>query len=792
MAKSIFISCVTDEFADLRLRRRNGLVRAGYNPVIQPDFHQDAADTLRKIHDIVQSCDAVVHIIGSLHGSVCNPRALDDFRDNCPAAADILANLDAPDGLTYTQWEAVFGLHYQIPLFVHTSLEPRSPDHPQKTHLDRLASKGRYAELYTSEDELTDKIQADLNRAFGGEPERRPFNLPGSIGRLFKGRDTFIETLRTRLIARRAAAVTATQAVHGLGGIGKTRLAIEYGHRYAGEYSALLLARADSADALAENLARLTGSNALNLPEDIATERDVRLQAVLDWLDAHRGWFLILDNADAEDAADAIQQLLGEGRLTSGHLLITSRLGVWGAEVEPMDLDVLDEDAAVEFLLERTGANQEQSTKNQAQRLAIQLGYLALEQAAAYIARHRISIATYLDRLEARRPELLKWYDPRRMNYPFSVAATWETSFDALTPAARQLLDALAFLAPDPIPAEMIRSGIRQNFDGDDADTDVDKGLRTRRGAHPEDRGLAPRPSAETRDYSDETLASSATETLESALLELADFSLIRFLEDPPETISMHRLLQEVVRQRLDTEPAQRAAWEPAVQLVDAWAPDEGQEIETWPKWQILGPHCEALFERAESWDNPAPVPRLLNGYAQFQEIRNGDYAAAEPLYRRALEARERVLGAEHPDTLGSLNNLAALLDAKDDYAAAEPLLRRALEARERVLGAEHPDTLLSLNNLAGFLLERGRAEEALPLFRRARDGREAALGPDHPSTLRTVWWLAVAAEKEGRLAEALEGYECALAGFEAKLGVEHPDTRKLRGFTERCRVKME
>ena len=90
-----------------------------------------------------------------------------------------------------------------------------------------------------------------------------------------------------------------------------------------------------------------------------------------------------------------------------------------------------------------------------------------------------------------------------------------------------------------------------------------------------------------------------------------------------------------------------------------------------------------------------------------------GDYAAAEPLFRRALEACERVLGSEHPDTLTSVNNLASLLWKKGDYAAAEPLFRRALEAFERVLGPEHPDTLTSVNNLAGLLEVTGRNGEA-------------------------------------------------------------------------------
>ena len=113
-----------------------------------------------------------------------------------------------------------------------------------------------------------------------------------------------------------------------------------------------------------------------------------------------------------------------------------------------------------------------------------------------------------------------------------------------------------------------------------------------------------------------------------------------------------------------------------------------------------------------------------------------GRYKAAEPLYRRALEGYERVLGREHPDTLTSVNNLALLLKSKGDYAGAEPLYRRALEAQERVLGKEHPDTLTSVNNLAALLDSKGDYAGAEPLYRRALEGRRRVLGKEHPDTL--------------------------------------------------------
>jgi serine/threonine protein kinase/tetratricopeptide (TPR) repeat protein len=154
-----------------------------------------------------------------------------------------------------------------------------------------------------------------------------------------------------------------------------------------------------------------------------------------------------------------------------------------------------------------------------------------------------------------------------------------------------------------------------------------------------------------------------------------------------------------------------------------------------------------------------------------------GDYAGAEPLYRRALEARERALGKEHPDTLGSMNGLAGLLYAKGDYAGAEPLYGLALEARERTLGKEHPDTLTSVNGLALLLSAKGDYAGAEPLYRRALDARERTLGKEHPDTLSSVNNLAALLQRKGDYAGAEPLYRRALEARERALGKEHPDT---------------
>jgi len=154
---------------------------------------------------------------------------------------------------------------------------------------------------------------------------------------------------------------------------------------------------------------------------------------------------------------------------------------------------------------------------------------------------------------------------------------------------------------------------------------------------------------------------------------------------------------------------------------------------------------------------------------------RQGDYAAAEPLARRGLEVRERVLGPEHPHTLLSVNNLGQLLTMQGHYAAAEPLYRRALEARERVLGLEDPDTLTTMTSLANLLESKGDYDAAEHLDRRTLEARERVLGPEHPETLASVTSVADLLERKGDYDAAEHLYRRALEARERVLGPEHP-----------------
>ncbi len=188
----------------------------------------------------------------------------------------------------------------------------------------------------------------------------------------------------------------------------------------------------------------------------------------------------------------------------------------------------------------------------------------------------------------------------------------------------------------------------------------------------------------------------------------------------------------------------------------------------------------EPLFKRALGirvkmlgTEHPT-VANSLNNLAELYRTQ-GRYAGAESLFKRALGIREKVLGTEHPDVAVSLNNLAVLYDNQGRYAEAEPLYKRALGIREKTQGTEHPDVANSLNNLAEFYRTQGHYTEAEPLYKRALGIREKTLGAEHPHVAASLDNLAVLYKSQGRYAEAESLYKRALGIREKTLGAEHP-----------------
>lgn len=540
----------------------------------------------------------------------------------------------------------------------------------------------------------------------------------------FVGREDVLTGLHELLTAGKGPAVL-TQAITGLGGIGKTQTALAYAYRHFAEYRLIWWLRAESAATLATDFAALAEPLGL---EPMADQEKLHasIRRALQTMD---GWLLILDNA--EDPALPRGYLPTAGR---GQALITSRRTDWQGIAKALEIEVMAKDEAVHLLTGRADLdNLTVDERAEAKALAEELGYLplALAQARAYMADAGESLAGYRKLLKDSRPAVLE-SGQAHPDYPASVAKTWQISIDAAEaacPAARTLLELLAFFAPDELPSSVL---------------------------------------------SGDAMPHGLTDAIyrNKARAALNRLSLIRA---EAGTITVHRLVQAVTRDGLD-EATAKARAETAVQLLGAAWPGAPWEHTLWPTVGVLLPHALVTAASAERYDASLETAgTLLNNTALYHKARAA-YAEAEPLYERAIAICENALGSDNPYLATSLNNLAELYRDTDRNAEAEPLHQRALAIREQALGPEHPDVAQSLNNLAEFYRATGRYAKGEPLYRRTVAILETALGREHPYFAAALNNLAELYRSTGRYADAEPLLERAIAIDEKALGPEHPD----------------
>jgi tetratricopeptide (TPR) repeat protein len=581
----------------------------------------------------------------------------------------------------------------------------------------------------------------------------KPVSLPyPSLGPLFKGREPFLDELRASLQAAHPGHATAIvgKALHGLGGVGKTRLAVEYAHRHGADYpAALLFVSAETPADLHRNLAAFSGPVVPGPSQTELPEEAARLASVCAWLRAHPGWLLILDNADTEAVAEAVETLLAT--LHGGDVLITSRFTQWGPGIETRELDVLSLEAATDFLLERTAGKRraQPSDTTDAAKLAARLEglALALEQAGAYIAYRRVTFAEYLRDWEAQLPAVLGWHNERLMKYSRSVAVTWETTLQHLGAAEVALLRLLAFFAPEPIPQFLLEE--------DGASSMLHEAAEL---LHEEDRARVP----------------IAIPPLE-ALATLANFSLLRWESSAAApTLSVHRVVQEILRSHV---PAERVtAWlYCTLHLLTAAKLGDPSDVRNWGRWDPLRPHFLQVTASADQAGLSGEITPSIHRLALFLYSK-ALYSEAEPLMRRALALDEACFGPDHPNVANQLTNLACLLQDTNRLREAEPLMRRALAINEACFGPEHPNVAICLNNLANLLQATNRLEEAEPLMRRALAINEACFSSNHPNVARNLNNLAQLLHDTNRPEEAEPLMRRALALDEACFGPDHPN----------------
>jgi len=554
-------------------------------------------------------------------------------------------------------------------------------------------------------------------------------NLPHLRNPNFTGRDDLLRQLREALKGGPAA---LTQAIHGLGGVGKTQLAVEYVYRFASDYSLVGWVHSETVESRNADYETLAKRLKLFSREERAEQSEV-VEAVRRALEQRDGWLLVFDNAPDPKSIVGYRPRGG-----GGHVIVTSRHAAWGGVARSLRVKVWEPEESVRFLLHRTGLND----KKAAGELAAELGYLplALEQAAAYVEHAAISLAEYVNLFRKRRLELFQG-DWTAEEGP-TVTTTWEISFQRVReifPPAANLLNLCAFFAPDDIPLDVIAEGA----------------------------GDLPEPlAAVVRDPLE----------LNRAVGLLRDHSLVgvEAEEGGRRNLSIHRLVQAVMQHRLARE--EREAWLGAsAKVINRAFPFDSDEPQHWPQCERLSPHAAQVAAHSEEAQlSLERASLLLNQLGQYAQGR-AELQRARSYYERALAISEKVYGPDHPNVAIRANNIGQILKDQGDLAGALEWTRRALAIDEKVYGPDHPKVAIFANNIGQILKDQGDLAGAQEWAQRALAIDEKAYGPDHPTVAIRANNIGQILQDQGDLAGALEWTQRALAINEKVYGPEHP-----------------
>ncbi|KAJ5546250.1 Tetratricopeptide-like helical [Penicillium frequentans] len=636
--------------------------------------------------------------------------------------------------------------------------------------------------------------------------------VPFARNRRFVGRQQEIDYLE-RLVFNTAGPAKVT--IYGLGGIGKTQIALELAYRMREKVpeSSIFWIQCTSYETVQQAYVKI--AEALGIPDIEPAKIEEQVRAHLSQ-DSAGKWLLIFDNADDMEmwtkgsvTAPPLKNVLPCSE--NGHILFTSRnrkLAVRLSSPDVLSIPNVDETTATKILensLIQKGLLHDKFTTTA---LLEQLGFLplAINQAAAYINEREIVLSDYLSLLKDRETDAAKLLsedfedDGRYAETQNPVLTTWLISFQQIQELDQLAADYLSFIAcinPRDIPPSILP------------------------------------PSTSAKEKTD-------------ALGLLNAYCFIG-KHASGSSFSLHRLVHLATRN-----------WMRKNEVFDYWIRRATQQLDyIFPSgdhnnqrlWRVYLPHALYLMNSEEfhtiqhayvglssrvglslqrdgRYDEAEIIladclkvlerdlgphhPDTLSSVSHLGSVleQKGQYEEAEAMHHRALEGRENVLGLEHLETLSSVSHLGLVLGRKAQYGEAEALYRRALEGYEKALGLEHPDTLsigqyeeanimyqralegferglglkhphtlATVTNLGSVFAHQGQYEEAELMHRRALEGYEKALGPEHPYTLTSVRHLAFVLEQQGQHEETKTMHQRALEGFEKTLGPEHPDT---------------
>ncbi|KAL6787041.1 TPR-like protein [Trichoderma sp. SZMC 28012] len=637
--------------------------------------------------------------------------------------------------------------------------------------------------------------QGDINNVFNYPEERRetppqPFPLiPFSRDPNFVTRGDILNQIYERCLepAGRVALV-------GLGGVGKSQLAIEFAHRFAEEHKNIWIfwIHAATQERVQEGFRLI--ADAVKLPERKQPTANIPL-LVKNWLSIeHNGrWIIILDSADETEVLYSASESVHDKRSLAayipksrnGAIVLTTRnrslaSKLTGGHKHIIDVETMSEADALTLLERKMGSPLLPSEASLAEDLvkALECIPLAIGQAAAYIQarRPRSSIEKYLAEFRKNERESMKLlkYEANDMGRDEetsnTVLRTWAMSFDYIRSrqqSAADLLSLMSFFDRQGIP-EWVLNSSRTLSDGEVSESGTEV-------KEPDD-SLDPNEADDDSNAESESNNDSDSDTngtFEDDILILRNFCLIGVNEEG-DKFEMHRLVQLSIKSWLKAFGLYETFMQQYIALMAVSFPK--------PKYENRA-ICQALFAHVQAALDYRPNEDTLKQWATLcykggcYAYDQGKYNIAEEMANKSKKSCERQYGKDGNSTLQTISLLASILYYQDRWDEAEALEVQVLETTKAKLGSEHPETLRSMDNLSSTYRSQGRWDEAEELEAQVLKARKDTLGADHLDTLHSMGNLALTYLKQGRLNEAEKLQVQVMEAHKVASRVDHPET---------------